>query len=130
MVPLDILRIALVSALLFTSVSGHCTTPKVRKEWRRLSPDERASWINAVKVFLPLPEQRRSFLNLANVVHCQVTARSQDYPHRRPGDFVDPIYNPEQFLLRWWDGISNLDSPSADIVEQTLYTLTWTSTCW
>ena len=49
---LHILRIALVSALLFTSASGQCTTPKVRKEWRCLSPDQRASWINAVKVFV------------------------------------------------------------------------------
>ena len=54
MVLLHILRLALVSALLFISVSGHCTTPKVRKEWRRISSDERAAWINAIKVFLLL----------------------------------------------------------------------------
>jgi hypothetical protein len=47
-------RLALVSAFLFTSVSGHCTTPQVRKEWRCISPDERAAWLEAVKVFLLL----------------------------------------------------------------------------
>lgn len=54
MVLLHILRITLVSALLFASVRGHCTNPKIRREWRRLSPDERAAWLNAVKVFLLL----------------------------------------------------------------------------
>ena len=46
------LRIALVSALLFTWVSGNCVNPKVRKEWRCISADERAAWMKAVKVFL------------------------------------------------------------------------------
>ena len=62
MVPLHILRVALVSALLFRYVSGHCRTPRVRKEWRCISPDERASWINAVKVF-PLPARIPSALS-------------------------------------------------------------------
>jgi tyrosinase len=52
---LHLLRIALVSALLFTSVSGHCTTPKVRKEWRCISADERAAWLKAVKCLTKLP---------------------------------------------------------------------------
>ena len=46
------LRIALAAALLLTSVSGHCVNPKVRKEWRCISADERAAWMKAVKVFL------------------------------------------------------------------------------
>jgi len=54
MVP-RILCFTLVSALLFTIVSGHCRAPRVRREWRRISPDERASWINAVKCLAKLP---------------------------------------------------------------------------
>ena len=44
------LCIALVSAILFTSINGQCTNPRVRKEWRSLCDDERASWIKAVNV--------------------------------------------------------------------------------
>lgn len=51
---LHILQIVLASTLLFVSVNGGCTNPQVRKEWRNLSSDERAAWINAVKVFYPL----------------------------------------------------------------------------
>jgi len=52
---LNILRIAVVSTLLFTTVSGAavgatCTNPKVRKEWRSISSDERAAWIDGIKV--------------------------------------------------------------------------------
>lgn len=47
---LNILRITLVSALLFTSASGVCVSPSVRREWRSISSDERAAWVNAVKV--------------------------------------------------------------------------------
>lgn len=54
MAPLHPLRIALVSALLLTSVSGHCRAPRVRREWRSITSDERASWINAVNVCSPL----------------------------------------------------------------------------
>ncbi|KAF9785223.1 Di-copper centre-containing protein [Thelephora terrestris] len=52
---LHILRVALVSAILFTSVGGHCTSPKVRREWRCISPDERAAWMKAVKCLTKLP---------------------------------------------------------------------------
>ena len=44
------LCIALVSAILFMSINGQCTNPRVRKEWRSLCDDERASWIKAVNV--------------------------------------------------------------------------------
>lgn len=50
-----VLRVALVSAVLLTSVSGKCTHPKVRKEWRSLRADERAAWINAVKCLAKSP---------------------------------------------------------------------------
>ncbi|KAF9647450.1 Di-copper centre-containing protein [Thelephora ganbajun] len=50
-----VLRFILVSALLFVSVSGHCLIPEVRREWRSISPIERASWINAVKCLAELP---------------------------------------------------------------------------
>lgn len=95
MVPLTFLRVALVSTLLFTSVSGHCTTPKVRKEWRCLSPDERASWLNAIKVFVPLAQVFFPLLNFATQVSCQVTAQSKHYSHCGPRDFVDPTHLPE-----------------------------------
>jgi len=52
---LHMLRIALTSALLFASVSGHCIKPKVRKEWRCISADERAAWMKAVKCLAELP---------------------------------------------------------------------------
>ena len=52
MIPLHIFSIVLVSALLSVSVSGQCTSPKVRREWRSISPDERASWLKAIKVTL------------------------------------------------------------------------------
>ena len=29
-----------------------CQEPKVRREWRKLSPDERAEWIGAVNVLI------------------------------------------------------------------------------
>ena len=49
-----ILVATLLSAFLFTSVSGQCLTPKVRKEWRCLCQEERAAWIKAINVH-PLP---------------------------------------------------------------------------
>ncbi|KAF9647444.1 Di-copper centre-containing protein [Thelephora ganbajun] len=52
---LCILRFILISALLFTSVSGHCRKPRVRREWRSISTTKRASWINAVKCLAELP---------------------------------------------------------------------------
>lgn len=52
---LHVLHVTLVSALLFTSVRAHCHTPKVRKEWRCLSPDERHSWLTAVECLANLP---------------------------------------------------------------------------
>ena len=61
MVPLHFLRIALVSVFFFTTVNGDCSNPKVRKEWRKLTSDERTCWLNAVNVFL-LPTKVLSFL--------------------------------------------------------------------
>ena len=35
----------------FTAVSDDtCQNPKVRREWRKLSPNERTDWMNAVNV--------------------------------------------------------------------------------
>jgi hypothetical protein len=96
MVLLSILRITLVSVLLFTSVSGHCTNPKVRKEWRCISSDERASWINAVKVlFFRSPECCQSLLNFTTQVPCKVATQSQYCSHCRPRNFVDPTHHLE-----------------------------------
>lgn len=48
---LSILRAVVVSAVLFTSVSAKsCTKPEVRKEWRSISSEERACWIDAIQV--------------------------------------------------------------------------------
>ena len=33
-----------------------CKNPKVRREWRKLSSTERSEWINAVNVFIPMPQ--------------------------------------------------------------------------
>lgn len=99
MVPLLILRITLVSALLFTSVSGQCRVPRVRREWRCISPDERASWIKAVKVFLPLARVTSVISEFCISVPCQDTPRSRGHPRRRPRDFIDTTSQPEQFLL-------------------------------
>ena len=40
----------LVSA---AAINNTCRNPKVRREWRQLSPSERTDWINAVNVFTP-----------------------------------------------------------------------------
>jgi tyrosinase len=40
---------------LFASANGECLIPRVRKEWRSISSEERASWINAVKCLAKLP---------------------------------------------------------------------------
>lgn len=73
---LHILGVTLLSALLFTPVIGHCQNPKVRKEWRCLNREERASWIKAVKVFLPLVLMLSTLAELATAVSRQLTARS------------------------------------------------------
>ena len=74
---LHILRITLVSALLFTSVGARgCHTPRVRKEWRSISSDERAAWIDAVKVFFfCLPQCCRPLLkyNYSALPMCPTT---------------------------------------------------------
>jgi len=43
------------ATLLGTSVVGQagCVNPSVRREWRSMPPQERAEWINAVKVGFP-----------------------------------------------------------------------------
>jgi len=52
---LNFLRIAVISTLLFTSVNGACNNPKVRQEWRSISSDDRAAWLNAIKCLAKLP---------------------------------------------------------------------------
>ena len=73
---LHILGVTLLSALLFTPVIGYCQNPKVRKEWRCLSREERASWIKAVKVFLLFASMLSILAELATAVSRQLTARS------------------------------------------------------
>ena len=99
MVLFHILRVTLVSALWFTSVSAHCTNPKVRKEWRNLCADERAAWINAVKVLL-LFTWVLSALAQITPVSCQHAAQPKCRCDCRPGDFIDPAYDFKQFCLR------------------------------
>ena len=46
-------KLALVAAALLgqsAATRTRCSNPSVRREWRAMSPDERAGWINAVKV--------------------------------------------------------------------------------
>ena len=42
----------LVSTVIANNVT--CKNPKVRREWRKLSTDQRIEWINAIKVRVPL----------------------------------------------------------------------------
>ena len=95
----SVLRVTLVSVFLFTSVDGHCVNPKVRKEWRDLCADERAAWINAVKVFILFNEVVWTLAQTAPV-SCQDAALSKYRSHRRHCDFIDPTYNSKQFCLR------------------------------
>jgi hypothetical protein len=103
MVPLQILRIAALSAFLFTSASAHCETPKVRKEWRCLCREERAAWIKAVNVYLPPPSRLSNLLNFPTSVRCQLTPRPQFLYYSRPCNFVDSTRGPKQFPLGRWD---------------------------
>ena len=99
MVLLHTLRVTLVSALVFTFVSGHCTNPKVRKEWRSLCADERAAWIDAVKVFLLFSQTLSIFAQITSEVSCKEASQPEYRSHRRPCDFVNPTYYSKQFLL-------------------------------
>jgi len=51
---LGVVRVVLLS--IFVSVvvanNGGCFEPKVRREWRTLSPRQQGDWINAVKVLI------------------------------------------------------------------------------
>ena len=54
---LYILRGLLFGLLVSTATANNaCQKPKVRREWRKLSPSERTEWINAVNVFIPCHE--------------------------------------------------------------------------
>ena len=50
---LGVLRVLFVSLLVSVAVAadGDCTDPKVRREWRKLSPDEQSEWIQAMNVW-------------------------------------------------------------------------------
>lgn len=81
---LNILRIAVVATLLFTSVSGAavgatCTNPKVRKEWRSISSDERAAWIDGIKVSslsVQVPSSLPDIGNSSVSPNCRMIPRS------------------------------------------------------
>ena len=85
---LDILRIALVSTLLFASASGVCVSPSVRREWRSIRPDERAAWINAVKVNSLFARVRSNLPDLGNL---QCLAKLPHDPKIVPT--VDPAFS-------------------------------------
>ena len=128
MVPLQILRIAALSAFLFTSVSAHCETPKVRKEWRRLCREERAAWIKAVNVYVP-PAFSRPYSTfqlqcIANLPH--------DPDFYTTVDSAISLIPPVAQNSSRWDG-GMLDTYILLLltqIEQILCTLTWTSTFW
>ena len=63
------LCVIVVSTLLSTSTNGQCTNPRVRKEWRSLCADERASWIKAINVPSPL-ECCQSLLTSSRELQC------------------------------------------------------------
>jgi tyrosinase len=53
---LGLVRVLLLSLLVSVVVAdGECEKPKVRREWRKFSPPERAEWIKAVKCLAELP---------------------------------------------------------------------------
>jgi len=50
---LSIVRVVVLSVLVSAAVAGNrttCQNPRVRREWRALSLDERTDWIRAVNV--------------------------------------------------------------------------------
>ena len=53
---LSIIRALFLGVLVSTVVgdSAGCKKPKVRREWRKLSPSERTEWLKAVSVRIPL----------------------------------------------------------------------------
>lgn len=55
---LSLIRVLFFGLLASTVVANNvtCQKPKVRCEWRKLSPSERTEWIDAVNVFIPLPQ--------------------------------------------------------------------------
>ena len=51
-------RVLFVGFLVSTAAASNvrCREPKVRREWRKLSPSERTEWIDAVNVFISLSQ--------------------------------------------------------------------------
>ena len=49
--------LALLLTFFTTVYAGHCKKPRVRREWRSISEDERKEWVNAVKVRSRDPKQ-------------------------------------------------------------------------
>ena len=51
---LGIVPVLFFCHLVSTAAIGNtCQNPKVRREWRQLSPSERTEWMNAVNVLTP-----------------------------------------------------------------------------
>jgi tyrosinase len=61
---LGLVRVLLLSLLVSVVVADGCEKPKVRREWRKLSSDERSEWIKAVNCLTTLPHDT----NLAPIV--------------------------------------------------------------
>ena len=47
---LGLVRVLLVSLLVTAVAADECKKPRIRREWRKLTPRERAEWINAINV--------------------------------------------------------------------------------
>lgn len=121
--------------LLFVSVGvasigaqAVCSNPSARKEWRTLSVHQRAEWIEAVNVRLPLPE---SYLKLKPHIQC---LSKQPHNHNlvatQPANvsLIPPINQNSSY----YDGLSAPIPNTRHAHEvrplQTWFIYTWTST--
>jgi len=48
---LGLVRVLLVSLFVTSVAADQCKKPRIRREWRKLTPRERAEWIDAINVF-------------------------------------------------------------------------------
>ena len=66
-----------------------CRNPKVRHEWRKLSPNERTEWMNAVNVTTLLLQDTYD-VDWCLLVHRYSSSRSQTYTVCSGERFADP----------------------------------------
>ena len=98
--PLVVIRVLFVGLLVSTTAASNvrCQNPKVRCEWRKLSPSERTEWVDAVNVFIS-PSQLVYDIDQWLLVPCCSPSRPQAGAVCSSERFVDPTGQPIQLLL-------------------------------